>query len=104
MNQLPRDVADQLRALTDSIVEARQADPAGEFDPVDALAQAAPLFAILQAVNRESALFAKQCKDRTSAARLEMDRAHLRLQVRRSPRPPLDAHLLTATACAEPQV
>ncbi|CEQ42984.1 SPOSA6832_04860 [Sporobolomyces salmonicolor] len=69
-----------LRALSDEIVAARQANDA-DFDPAPYLAQAAPLFGALHSVNRNSLLFAKQCRAKTQDARLDMDAAHLRLQV-----------------------
>ncbi|GAA5954546.1 hypothetical protein JCM21900_005984 [Sporobolomyces salmonicolor] len=68
-----------LRALSDEIVAARQANDA-DFDPAPYLAQAAPLFGALHSVNRNSLLFAKQCRAKTQDARLDMDAAHLRLQ------------------------
>ncbi|GAA5932628.1 hypothetical protein JCM1841_000316 [Sporobolomyces salmonicolor] len=68
-----------LRALSAEIVAARQANDA-DFDPAPYLAQAAPLFGALHSVNRNSLLFAKQCRAKTQDARLNMDAAHLRLQ------------------------
>ncbi|KAL8276853.1 hypothetical protein RQP46_010784 [Phenoliferia psychrophenolica] len=82
MTDLPRDVANSLRDLADSVLQSRTdaSTSSVPFDPTSALKASTPLFAYLQTVNREAALHSKACKDKTSAARLEMDRAHLRLQ------------------------
>lgn len=74
-------LADLLRTLSDEIISSRLEDPQA-FDPQTRLAQAAPLFAGLYSVNRLSLLVAKECRSRTAEARLEMDSAHSRLQVR----------------------
>ena len=83
MSDLPRSVANSLRDLADLTLQMRQdaSTSSTPFDPLPSLAQAAPLFAYLQTANRDALLHAKACKDTASAARLEMDRAHLRLQV-----------------------
>ena len=70
-----------LRTLSDSLVQARTAQP-DQFDPQPYLAQSAPLFAALHGMNRAAQLSAKECRARSQDARLEMDAAHLRLQVR----------------------
>ncbi|BGP38611.1 hypothetical protein JCM10450v2_002560 [Rhodotorula kratochvilovae] len=68
-----------LRTLSDSLVQARTAQP-DQFDPQPYLAQSAPLFAALHGMNRAAQLSAKECRARSQDARLEMDAAHLRLQ------------------------
>lgn len=71
-----------LRSLSSQILTARTAakDPS-EFGAQHLLTTSAPLFAALHALNRNTLGFNKECKGRTQAARLEMDSAHLRLQV-----------------------
>ncbi|BGO90305.1 hypothetical protein NBRC10512_004122 [Rhodotorula toruloides] len=75
----PDQLVDLVRALADQLVAAR-ATQGDAFDPQPYLAQAAPLFAALYGVNRNTLLDTKECKARTQDARLEMDAAHLRLQ------------------------
>lgn len=71
-----------LRTLSEDVVATRlEPNPSSPFDPTPFLSSSAPLFAALHAVNRNSLLFTKGCKARTQDARLEMDSAHLRLQV-----------------------
>lgn len=79
----PDQLVDLVRTLADQLVAAR-ATQGDAFDPQPYLAQAAPLFAALYGVNRNTLLDTKECKARTQDARLEMDAAHLRLQVRSS--------------------
>lgn len=77
------ELAEVLRQLSSELVAARLAftgDPSA-FEHEPYLSAAAPLFAALHAVNRMSLNFTKECKARTQDARLEMDGAHLRLQV-----------------------
>ena len=72
-----------LRNLSDSLVLTRdQQHQPDAFDPQPYLAQSAPLFAALHGLNRAGQLRAKDCRASSQDARLEMDAAHLRLQVR----------------------
>ncbi|GAA5903435.1 uncharacterized protein JCM6883_005003 [Sporobolomyces salmoneus] len=70
----PEQLISLLQSLSDQIVSSNG------FDTRQILAQAAPVFAALHQVNRNSLLDAKQCRTSTQDARLEMDAAHLRLQ------------------------
>lgn len=72
-----------IRSLADQVVQSRldHTDP----DTLQAeavLAQSAPVFASLYGLTRATQLDAKESRARTQDARLEMDAAHLRLQVR----------------------
>jgi len=71
-----------LRSLAGSLVDSRTNHPPDTFDPQPYLAQSAPLFASLHGLNRAGLLAAKECRASSQDARLEMDAAHLRLQVR----------------------
>ncbi|ORY82408.1 Fms-interacting protein-domain-containing protein [Leucosporidium creatinivorum] len=79
---LPAQLVDLLRTLSDELVAQRLAQDATAppFDPQQSLASSTPLFSALHAVNRDTLSFARDCKARTQDARLEMDSAHLRLQ------------------------
>lgn len=77
---LPAQLVQLLQTLSDDLVAQRLAQDAS-FDPQLVLAQSAPLFAALHAVNRDTLNHARDFKARTQDARLEMDSAHLRLQV-----------------------
>lgn len=84
MDSVPNQLVQLLRQLSDELVASRLAqeeDPSSEFAPQPYLTSSAPLFAALHAVNRDAFTVTKQCKSRTQDARLEMDSAHLRLQV-----------------------
>lgn len=70
----PDQLISLLRRLSDQILSS-------QFDTSQLLAQAAPVFAALHQVNRNSLVEAKECRMGTQDARLEMDAAHLRLQV-----------------------
>jgi len=70
----PSQLISLLRTLSDQILST-------QFDTPQLLAQAAPVFAALHQVNRNSLVDAKECRMGTQDARLEMDAAHLRLQV-----------------------
>lgn len=70
----PDQLISLLRSLSDQVL-------ASNYDTRQILAQAAPVFAALHQVNRNSLIEAKECRTRTQDARLEMDAAHLRLQV-----------------------
>lgn len=73
-----------IRSLADQVVQAKLDSPAPDhaaFDPEKVLAQSAPAFAALYGLTRATQLDAKECRARTQEARLEMDAAHLRLQV-----------------------
>jgi hypothetical protein len=72
-----------LDSLSTQLLSSRLDDPTS-FDPQTYLAQSAPLFAALHGLNRHNLQEAKECRGRTQEARLEMDSAHLRLQVRLS--------------------
>ncbi|GAA6020414.1 hypothetical protein JCM11491_000235 [Sporobolomyces phaffii] len=69
----PDQLISLLRSLSDQVLSST-------YDTRQILAQAAPVFAALHQVNRNSLLEAKQCRAGTQDARLEMDQAHLRLQ------------------------
>ncbi|GAA5823848.1 hypothetical protein JCM5353_006380 [Sporobolomyces roseus] len=69
----PDQLISLLRTLSDQILSS-------QFDTSQLLAQAAPVFAALHQVNRNSLVEAKECRMGTQDARLEMDAAHLRLQ------------------------
>ncbi|GAA5881524.1 hypothetical protein JCM16303_005691 [Sporobolomyces ruberrimus] len=69
----PDQLISLLRSLSDQVL-------ASNYDTRQILAQAAPVFAALHQVNRNSLIEAKECRTRTQDARLEMDAAHLRLQ------------------------
>lgn len=84
LHDLPEQLLQLLQHAADDIVTQRlQLEPTDDsFDPASTLASAAPLFAALHAVNRNTLQFARDCKASTQEARLGMDSAHLRLQVR----------------------
>lgn len=73
-----------IRALADQVVQSRldHTDSADTLQPEAVLAQSAPVFASLYGLTRATQLDAKESRARTQDARLEMDAAHLRLQVR----------------------
>ncbi|GAA5975504.1 hypothetical protein JCM5350_002634 [Sporobolomyces pararoseus] len=69
----PQQLIAALQSLSDQILSSN-------FDTGKILAQAAPIFAALHQLNRNSLVEAKECRTATQDARLEMDAAHLRLQ------------------------
>lgn len=84
--ELPTQLVELLRTLSDELVAQRlaqeeDAPSTPSTAPMTALTRSAPLFAALHAVNRDTLSFARGCKQQTQAARLEMDSAHLKLQV-----------------------
>ncbi|KAK4703406.1 THO complex subunit 5, partial [Phenoliferia sp. Uapishka_3] len=81
MATLPHSISTSLKALSEQLVQSRlQSSDPSSFDPTHFLSESAPLFAILSNLNRESNVFTKESKDRTSMARVKMDGASLRLQ------------------------
>lgn len=76
----------RIRSLADEVVQSRLDSttnpPPPLLHPEEVLAKSAPVFASLYGLSRASQLDAKECRARTHDARLEMDAAHLSLQVR----------------------
>lgn len=80
-----------IRSLADQVVQSRLDHGDSGLQAEAVLAQSAPVFASLYGLTRATQLDAKESRARTQDARLEMDAAHLRLQVRSLPWPGLAA-------------